>query len=149
MNHFGLEGLDPVAFLGHFQRVQGKARYKSRFRGKTYFFSSRRNQEIFEIRPERFLPQIDGFCPVVYGLSQRKVPGLVDQARIFGNHYYLFSQGAFATLASLFPAVTRLAQRRYHQINARVTGQYVPPAPVTTEGAMPSIGIESVLKLSR
>lgn len=119
MNHFGLEGLDPVAFLGHFRKVQGKARYKSRHRGKTYFFTSQQNLDIFEIQPERFLPQIEGYCPFVYATTGKFAPGNPNYGQVVGDKLYLCSTSYFAVLCRHLPFVTRVAWTRYHKISAR------------------------------
>ncbi|MBN9414816.1 MAG: YHS domain-containing protein [Candidatus Eremiobacteraeota bacterium] len=118
MNHIGLNGLDPVAFLGHLKKQIGNPKFKKRYGAKTYFFSSQRNLEIFEINPERFLPQLEGMCPVAYALGGKRMPGDPDLAQVVGDKLYCYSKSSYRTLGRVFPWLVNRASKRYHYISA-------------------------------
>lgn len=120
MNHIGLNGLDPVAFLGHFQRTLGRPQFKHRYRGKTYFFLSQMNLEIFQHSPERFLPQFDGLCPLTYALTGKLLNGLADYPNVVGDKLYFHSRPHYAWICKLFPFLLRKAAGRYDRIIAEL-----------------------------
>lgn len=116
MNHIGMNGIDPVAFLGHLKKTMGNPKFKKRYGAKTYFFETQRNLEIFEINPERFLPQLEGMCPVAYALGGKRRPGDPDCCKVIGDKLYCFSRPAYKTLARVCPWLVGRASRRYHYI---------------------------------
>ncbi|MBX3171332.1 MAG: YHS domain-containing protein [Candidatus Eremiobacteraeota bacterium] len=134
MNHIGLNGLDPVAFLGHLKKQMGSPKFKKRYGAKTYFFSSQRNLEIFEINPERFLPQLEGMCPVAYALGGKRHPGNPDFCNVVGDKLYCYSKPVYRTLGRVFPWLLNRASQRYHYISAE---EVVEAGELTSESVRP------------
>lgn len=122
MNHIGFNGYDPVDFLGHFRKTMGKPQFKKRYRAKTYFFSNQHNLEIFELNPERFLPQLEGMCPVAYALGGKRQPGNPDLCTVVGDKLFCYSKSSYRTLGKVFPWLHRRASQRYHYIKAEAVG---------------------------
>ena len=120
MNHIGFQGLDPVAFLGHFQRTLGRPQYKARYRGKTYFFLNQANLETFQISPERFLPQFEGLCPLTYALTGKWVSGLPDCPNVVGDKLYFHSKSYYGWICKIFPWLLKRAAGRYEHIDAQL-----------------------------
>lgn len=116
MSHIGLNGLDPVALLGHFKQVLGKPKYRTRHRGKIYVFESRPNLETFQLQPERFCPQLDGLCPLSYLFSQKPMLGSADYPVRVDNQLFLCSRSSYVRLCSWFPWLVRRAITRYEHI---------------------------------
>lgn len=112
--------MDPVVFLGQWKRVMGKPKYKARHRGKIYFFSSLENQQLFEISPERFLPQFDGFCPLTYALSKKKIIGSADFPNVIGDKLYFHSRPYYGWICKLLPFILSWAADRYEHISADI-----------------------------
>lgn len=57
-----LRGHDPVAYFADNKPVKGTAELKADYKGSTFHFSSKANQDAFVSNPERYAPQYGGFC---------------------------------------------------------------------------------------
>lgn len=119
-NKLGLDGLDPVAFMGHFQRTLGKPAFRSKHRGQTYFFSNSTNQELFERNPDIFLPQLDGYCALTYAVSGSMVPASANHCKTINDKLYLFSNPVYAKICQMFPSLLEWAHQRYGRINVQL-----------------------------
>lgn len=62
-----INGYDPVAFFTEKKPVNGDPSISSNYKGATYFFSSKKNKEVFVDEPSKYAPQCGGFC--AYGVS--------------------------------------------------------------------------------
>lgn len=118
MIQVGMNGLDPIIFMGQWKRVMGKPKFKARHRGKLYFFASQANAELFEISPQRFLPQIDGYCPLTYALRGKKVLAPADFPSVVGDKLYFHSKPYYAWICKFCPFILSWAESRYEHISA-------------------------------
>ncbi len=118
MTHIGLEGLDPVALIGHFKRSRGKASLKSRYRGKTYFFVNQANLEVFNLNPDRFLPQFDGHCAFHYALTGKLVAAELKNSNVVGDKLYFYAKPYYAAICKVCPWILAWAAARYAKIIA-------------------------------
>jgi YHS domain-containing protein len=68
-----INGYDPVAYFTEGKPVKGSDEFTYKWKGATWYFSSKQNLDSFENDPEKFAPQYGGYC--AYGCSNdRKVP---------------------------------------------------------------------------
>ncbi len=63
-----IKGYDPVAYFTQGKPVKGSKEYSAMWKGATWYFSSKENQDAFKAAPEKYAPQYGGYC--AYGLSQ-------------------------------------------------------------------------------
>lgn len=64
-----IQGYDVVSYFTDNKARAGSTDYSYSHKGKTWWFSSAKNRQIFTKAPENYLPQYDGFCAygVMYG----------------------------------------------------------------------------------
>ena len=62
-----LTGYDPVTFFED-KPTNGSHGITSTHDGATYYFVSRKNKELFDADPDRYVPQMGGFC--AYGVAK-------------------------------------------------------------------------------
>lgn len=61
-------GYDTVAYFTVGRPVKGSGKYKTRWKGADWYFSSAQNLAKFKASPEKYAPQYGGYC--AYGVSQ-------------------------------------------------------------------------------
>ena len=61
-------GYDTVAYFSVGKPVKGLSKYKTRWKGADWYFSSMENLDRFKAMPEKYAPQYGGYC--AYGVSQ-------------------------------------------------------------------------------
>ena len=66
-----LEGYDSVAFFTKGRPVKGDPRFQSRHKDAVFYFTSEKNRQLFQARPEKYSPQFGGWC--AYAVSQGHV----------------------------------------------------------------------------
>lgn len=62
VDYLAIQGYDPVAYFKEGKAVKGNAAYSFQWHDKIWQFSSRDNRDQFEVDPEKFAPQYDGYC---------------------------------------------------------------------------------------
>ncbi len=65
-----VQGYDVVSYQTAKRPVRGNGNYVAEYRGATYLFSSKDNQETFESDPEKYAPAYGGYC--AFGVSVGK-----------------------------------------------------------------------------
>ena len=61
-NGVALERYDVVAYHLENEAIQGRARFRERWGGVTWYFANAENAALFAEDPERYLPQYGGYC---------------------------------------------------------------------------------------
>ena len=85
----GLHGIDPVAFIGIGNRIEGEAKFTAVHDGVAYYFASADNLKAFEAKPAAYLPQNGGFC--TFGVSvAKKFDGDPKYAAVMDGKLYVF-----------------------------------------------------------
>ncbi|MBC7005397.1 YHS domain-containing protein [Photobacterium sp. BZF1] len=69
-NDLAIKGYDPVAYFTEQQAKLGKSDYSATYKGATYHFASKDNQERFEANPTEYAPQYGGYC--AFGVAMNK-----------------------------------------------------------------------------
>lgn len=62
VNHLAIRGYDPVAFFTMNDALEGKSDFSFEWKGATWQFTSKENQELFMANPETYAPQFGGYC---------------------------------------------------------------------------------------
>ena len=62
-----IRGYDPVAYFNGGKPVKGLPQHKAGYKGSTFHFASKANQDTFAANPEKYAPQYGGFC--AFGVS--------------------------------------------------------------------------------
>ena len=66
----GISGYDPVAYFTEKKPMRGSGYHVTEYKGVTYAFVSKENKEMFEGKPEKFVPAYGGYC--AYGAAVGK-----------------------------------------------------------------------------
>jgi YHS domain-containing protein len=83
-----IRGYDPVAYFTESKPVKGLKIYSHTWNGATWYFSSKKNQDLFMAHPQKYAPQFGGFC--AYGVSRNyKVKTEPDAWTIVDGRLYL------------------------------------------------------------
>ena len=88
-------GYDVVAYLTNNMAAKGKKEFTQEFKGVKYRFASATNRRLFKTSPEKYLPQIDGYC--AYGVAEegKKFPVNPETFKVIDGKLYLFFNGDF------------------------------------------------------
>ncbi|MGE5108139.1 MAG: YHS domain-containing (seleno)protein [Sphingobacteriales bacterium] len=65
-----IKGFDAVAYFTQNKAVKGNKQFAVSYKGATWYFSSKQNQEAFKKEPAKYEPQYGGYC--AYGCSKGK-----------------------------------------------------------------------------
>ena len=83
-----LRGYDPVAYFIENRAVPGNPQFQTDRFNTSWYFSSARNQQVFEQTPEKYLPEYGGYC--AYAMSYGLVVSSDPKAfTIIDNKLYL------------------------------------------------------------
>ena len=84
-----IEGYDPVSYFDG-RPAEGRQEFKTTYKGISYLFSSRLNQDKFKTNPANFEPAYGGWCAFAMGDSGEKVKIDPETYKIQGGKLYLF-----------------------------------------------------------
>lgn len=73
MDGIALGGYDPVSYFVQSEAKLGTEDSSVEYNGLTYFFSSSKNQKLFEERPEKYLPEYGGWCAYAVAEGPKKM----------------------------------------------------------------------------
>lgn len=57
-----IKGYDTVAYFTAGKALKGTEKFTFSWHGRTWFFQSRENRDLFAASPEKYAPQYDGWC---------------------------------------------------------------------------------------
>ena len=63
-----VSGYDTVAYFTEGKPVKGSSKFKYKYQGAEWFFSSAKNLDLFKNDPEKYAPQYGGYC--AWAISQ-------------------------------------------------------------------------------
>lgn len=86
-----LEGYCPVCIVEMKRWVRGNPANQVTYDGKTYYFPSGRQKEMFLADPAKYVPALGGDCTVCYAKMGQRVPGSVRYASLHRNRLFLFA----------------------------------------------------------
>jgi len=78
-----IRGYDPVAYFTESKPVEGKETFIYNWKGADWYFSSKKNLDMFIANPEKYAPQYGGYC--AYGLSNGYKASIDEEAWTIEN----------------------------------------------------------------
>ena len=90
-----LRGYDPVSYFTDNKAILGTPEYKHEYLGVTYYFSSVKNQNLFEADPKKYEPQYGGWCAYALIKQPKKMDTNPKSFKIINGKLYLFYSSAF------------------------------------------------------
>ena len=86
----GLEGYCPVCVINSKQWVKGNPNIQASYDGKTYYFPSEEQRQVFLADPAKYIPVLGGDCSVCLVKLNKRVPGSIHHSALSNNRLYLF-----------------------------------------------------------
>lgn len=68
-----ISGYDPVAYFEQAEAKLGTEQSSAEYNGLTYYFSSSKNQILFQENPEQYLPDYGGWCAYAIAEGSKKM----------------------------------------------------------------------------
>ncbi|MFK7952963.1 MAG: YHS domain-containing (seleno)protein [Ekhidna sp.] len=93
-----LDGYDPVAYFVHSEAKLGTEQSSAEYNGLTYYFSSSKNQALFQANPEQYLPEYGGWCAYAVAEGSRKMEPDPSQWQIQDGKLILFTSNLMTKL---------------------------------------------------
>ncbi len=84
-----LSGYDPVAYFLDGAPKKGSKKFRFEYKGADWYFSSKKNLELFIAEPSRYEPQYGGHCAWAVGANSARAPGDPKQWKIVDEKLYL------------------------------------------------------------
>ena len=91
---FVANGYDVVAYFSN-SAVNGSSKYKSKYDGANYRFSSQKNLDAFKANPKKYVPQYGGWCAYAMADKAEKVTINPKTFEIRNGKLYLFYNAYF------------------------------------------------------
>lgn len=85
-----LEGYCPVCIIEMKKWVPGKSDHQSTYDGKTYYFPSEKQKEMFLADPAKYVPALGGDCTVCLVKMGKRVAGNIRNATFYEHRLFLF-----------------------------------------------------------
>jgi len=73
--------------------VKGNPNIQATYDGKTYYFPSSDQKEMFLVDPAKYVPALGGDCTVCLAKMDKRVPGTVHHAALANDRLFLFPSG--------------------------------------------------------
>lgn len=83
-------GYDPVSYFTVNRAVKGDSKITFTYNGVTYYFSSRKNRDLFQKNSEKYEPMYGGWCAYAMGADGSKVEVDPGTFKILDGKLYLF-----------------------------------------------------------
>jgi len=81
-------GYDTVAYFQVGKALKGNESFQFQWHGKTWYFSTKENRDLFAAGPEKYAPQYDGYC--AWAMTEgRKAPTDPEVWKIISGKLYL------------------------------------------------------------
>lgn len=92
-----IDGYDVVAYFQSGAPVRGDAKFRIKWRGAIWYFSSAKNLERFESNPKAFAPSYGGYC--AYAMASGLISSVDPQVwRIVDGRLYLLHSSSSARM---------------------------------------------------
>lgn len=84
-----VSGYDTVAYFTEGKAVKGNARFKYKYLGVEWYFSSEKHLQMFRKAPDQYRPQYGGYCAWAIAEKKQRAPGDPNYWKIVDNKLYL------------------------------------------------------------
>jgi len=102
---------DPVAYFTESRAVHGTDAYTFKYRDMIWYFSSRKNLDLFAADPQAYAPQYDGYCAWAMTESRLAVTDPEVWKIVDGKLYLNCSRAAYEKWARDIPSHIKMADR--------------------------------------
>lgn len=89
-SNVALEGYCPVCVGDMNKWVPGKKEIQATYDGKTYYFPSEKQKQMFVADPAKYVPALGGDCTVCLANMGKRVPGSIRHAAFHEHRLFLF-----------------------------------------------------------
>ncbi len=86
----GLEGYCPVCLIKAKKWVRGKPEHQVTYDGKTYYFPSEKEKQMFRVDPAKYVPALGGDCTVCLVNAGQRVAGNIRHGALYNGRVFLF-----------------------------------------------------------
>jgi YHS domain-containing protein len=112
-----IRGYDAVSYFTAGKAVKGDGSYDYAWHDMTWYFSSKRNRDLFAADPGKYAPQYDGYCAWAMTES-RKARTDPEVWKIVGGKLYLnCSRSAYEKWSRDIPGNIRKADANWQKLN--------------------------------
>lgn len=114
-----IRGYDPVAYFSDGKPVKGLAQHKAQYRGSTFPFASKANQDAFAANPAKYAPQYGGYC--AFGVSGG-YKAAIDPAAftiVEGKLYLNYNRDVQKKWSGDIPGYVAKADRNWRSVSAQ------------------------------
>ena len=70
--------------------VRGTSDHQTKYDGRTYYFPSEKQKELFLANPAKYVPALGGDCTVCYAKMGKRMPGNIRNAAFHNQRLFLF-----------------------------------------------------------
>lgn len=84
-----VSGYDTVAYFTEGKAVKGSAKFKFKYKGVEWYFSSGKHLDLFKKNPEKYRPQYGGYCAWAVAAKAQRAPGDPNYWKIVDDKLYL------------------------------------------------------------
>jgi YHS domain-containing protein len=104
---------DPVAYFTENKALQGSDQYTFNYNDMVWYFSSRKNRDLFAADPQAYAPQYDGYC--AWAMTESRLAHTDPEIWkiVDGKLYLNCSQAAYEKWAGDIPAHIKIADRNW------------------------------------
>lgn len=88
-NGYIAEGYDVVDYFNN-KAQKGLKKYKANFKGAAYLFSSQKNLDAFNAKPQKYSPQYGGYCAYAMATKGKKIEIDPETFEIRNGKLFLF-----------------------------------------------------------
>ncbi len=111
-----IKGYDTVSYFTAGKAQRGTEAFSFLWRGKTWYFTSTENRDLFAAGPERYAPQYDGFCAWAMTEERKAIPDPEVWKIVDGKLYLNCSQSAYEKWARDIPGNIRKADQNWRKM---------------------------------
>lgn len=88
VDDIAIKGYDTVAYFQAGKALKGNESFQFQWRGRTWYFLTKENRDLFATDPGKYAPQYDGYC--AWAMTEgRKAPTDPEVWKIVGGKLYL------------------------------------------------------------
>ncbi len=85
-----LNGYDVVSYQTRDQAIKGSSKYAVKHDGVNFYFSNRKNKNLFTKNVTKYIPKYNGYCAFAMGAKNAKVPANPDSFKMYNGELLVF-----------------------------------------------------------
>jgi YHS domain-containing protein len=112
-----IKGYDTVAYFKAGKALKGSESFTFPWHGRTWYFSTRENRDLFAADPEKYAPQYDGFCAWAMTESRKAVTDPEVWKIVDGKLYLNCSMAAYEKWSRDIPGNIKEADANWQKFS--------------------------------